>query len=164
LKGTTGTNDNERLINNTWEKYMFVLRNSPEWFGNIMLLGSNIIQTPDIKWRCYEYVEEDVQKGELEKTGTVERQCRRKIIPLHNGKLYDWKYKIWDYYNHVAIVFSHLGWNNWVTWQVVSDTFKDHTAFNFQVKQFKNTGSGDQENDPSKHWELNAQIHSITFL
>jgi len=114
LKVTTyisGTKDNDRLINNTWEKYMFVLRNNPEWFGHIMPLGSNIIQTVAVKWRWYEYVEEDVQKGELEITGTVERQCRRRIIPVHNDKLYEWKYKIWDYYSHVAIVLSLLGCN-----------------------------------------------------
>jgi len=90
---------------------MFVLQNNPEWFSHIMLLDSNIIQTAVIKWRWYEYVEEDVQKGELEKTGIVERQCRRKIIPLHNDKLYEWKRKIWDYYNHVPIVLSRLGCN-----------------------------------------------------
>jgi hypothetical protein len=76
-----------------------------------MLLGSNMIQTAAIKWRWYEYVEEDVQKGELEKTVRDERQCRRKIMPVHIDKLYEWKCKIWDYYNHVAIVLSLLGCN-----------------------------------------------------
>ena len=37
-------------------------------------------------------MEENVQNGELEKTGTVERQCRR-IMPLHSGKLYEWNCK-----------------------------------------------------------------------
>jgi hypothetical protein len=55
---------------------MLVWWNNPEWFGHIMPLGSNVIQTAAIKWWWYEYVEEDLQKGELEKTGTVERQCR----------------------------------------------------------------------------------------
>jgi hypothetical protein len=85
---------------------MFVLRNNPEWFSHIMLLGSNIIQPAAIKWRWYEYVEDDVQRGELEKTGTAEIQCRRKIMPLHNDKLNEWKCKIWDYHNHVAAVLS----------------------------------------------------------
>jgi len=40
---------------------------------------------------------------------------------------------------------------NLVTRQVVFDALKDHRAFTFQVKQFKNTGPGDEENDPSKH-------------
>jgi hypothetical protein len=41
---------------------------------------------------------------------------------------------------------------------------KDHRAFTFQVKQFKNNGPGDEENDPSKHGELLAQMYSITLL
>jgi hypothetical protein len=48
-----------------------------------------MIQTAAIKQRWYEYVEEGVQKGELEKTVTVERQCRRKIMPVHIDKLYE---------------------------------------------------------------------------
>jgi hypothetical protein len=32
-------------------------------------------------------------------------------MPVHIDKLYEWKCKIWDYYNHVAIVLSLLGCN-----------------------------------------------------